>query len=77
MLEKIKAVLTLYQDVLVFSTFKDIKMVCVLTFCQDVFSTLKDIKQLDNCLGKSWLSVKLLNMEGLFLKGPCSLMHRL
>ena len=53
MLEKIKAVLTPYQDVLVFSTFKDIKMVCVLTFSQYVFSALKDIKQLDNCLGKS------------------------
>ena len=53
MLEKIKAVLTPYQDVLVFSTFKDIKMVCVLTFSQYVFSALKDIKQLHNCLGKS------------------------
>ena len=39
-------VLTRYQDVLVFSTFEDIKIVCALTPYQDVlvFSTFEDIK---------------------------------
>ena len=42
-------VLTLYQDALVFSTFNDIKMICVSTPYQDelVVSTFEDIKWLD------------------------------
>ena len=62
---------------LVFSTVKDIKIVCILTPYQDVFSTLKHIKWLENCSGKSWLSSKLVGMAGLFLKSPYSLMHKL
>lgn len=68
--------MTSYQDVLVFSTTKDIKMVSVLTPYQEVFSALKDIKWLDNCSGKFLLSAKLLSMTGLSLKSPYSLMHR-
>ena len=47
--KKKACILTHYQDLLVFSTFEDIKMVCVLTPYQDVLvlSPLKDIKWLD------------------------------
>ena len=39
-------VLTPYKDVLIFSTFEDLKIVCVLTPYQDVviFFTFEDIK---------------------------------
>ena len=52
-----------YQDLLIFYTFKDTKMACVLTPYQDgLVLLLLDIQWLHNCSGESWLSVKLLNM---------------
>ena len=67
---KIKTcVLFLYQNMLILSTFKDTKVVCLLTPYQNVL-----------LLDKSWLSAKLLDMINLehlfFKKSPNSLMHR-
>ena len=41
-----------------------------------VYFALKNKKSVDNYSGKYWLSAKLLNTEGLFLKSAYSLMHR-